>query len=84
MLDLERAAPEAEPVISMTVTEEVTGEFRAAAPPVNALPVLSPSVADLRELDERPRVMEPSGAASGPERPRVMEPAPRPEREDKA
>ncbi|TMQ08711.1 MAG: PAS domain S-box protein [Deltaproteobacteria bacterium] len=74
MLDLERAAPESDPAISVTSTEEVTGEFRAVAPPASAVPALTPSIADLRELEERPRAMEPNGPAFGSERPRVMEP----------
>jgi len=53
MLDLERAAPESNPAISLTTPEEVTGEFRAVAPPPGAMPPLTPSAADLRDLDER-------------------------------
>jgi signal transduction histidine kinase len=54
MLDLERAAPESSPAISLTTTDEhITGEFRAVAPPPARLSALIPSVADLRDLDER-------------------------------
>lgn len=53
MLDLQRAAPESDPAIAVA-SEETTGEFRAVpTPPPGALPALSPSVSDLRDLDER-------------------------------
>jgi PAS domain S-box-containing protein len=52
MLDLQRAAPESDPAIAVT-SEETTGEFRAVATPTGGLPPLSPSAADLRDLDER-------------------------------
>jgi PAS domain S-box-containing protein len=52
MLDLQRAAPESDPAIAVT-SEETTGEFRAVATPTSGLPPLSPSAADLRDLDER-------------------------------
>jgi hypothetical protein len=51
MLDLQRAAPESDPAIAVT-SEETTGEFGAVATPTSGLPPLSPSVADLRDLDE--------------------------------
>ncbi|HEY6178377.1 MAG TPA: PAS domain S-box protein, partial [Kofleriaceae bacterium] len=52
MLDLQRAAPESDPAIAVT-SEETTGEFRAVVTPTSGLPPLSPSAADLRDLDER-------------------------------
>jgi PAS domain S-box-containing protein len=52
MLDIHRAAPDSDPGIAIAA-EETTGEFRAvASPPPGALPALSPSPSDLRDLDE--------------------------------
>jgi PAS domain S-box-containing protein len=51
MLDLERAAPESSPTIAMPADDSTTGEFRAVAPP-SGLPLLRPSVADLRDLGD--------------------------------
>ncbi|HEY0484295.1 MAG TPA: PAS domain S-box protein [Kofleriaceae bacterium] len=56
MLDLERAAPESSPAIAVTTSDEVavaTGELRPVAAPSAAMPSLTPSAADLRDLDER-------------------------------
>ncbi|HMG19931.1 MAG TPA: PAS domain S-box protein, partial [Kofleriaceae bacterium] len=52
MLDLQRAAPESDPGIAIAA-EETTGEFLAIpSPRPGALPTLSPSPSDLRDLDE--------------------------------
>jgi PAS domain S-box-containing protein len=52
MLDLRRAAPESDPEIAL-IGEEPTGEFYApTSPPTGGMPQLTPSVADLRDLDE--------------------------------
>ncbi|HET7503294.1 MAG TPA: PAS domain S-box protein [Kofleriaceae bacterium] len=53
MLDLERAAPESDPAIPVSADEGQTGEFHAVAPAPPAAQPLSPSAADLRDLDER-------------------------------
>jgi PAS domain S-box-containing protein len=52
MLDLQRAAPESDPGIPVA-SEETTGEFGAVPAPPAAMPPLTPSAADLRDLDER-------------------------------
>ncbi|HET9627628.1 MAG TPA: PAS domain S-box protein [Kofleriaceae bacterium] len=63
MLDLERAAPESDPAIPLAADDSQTGEFVAvpasasSGPPPgalpNAVPILHPSPADLRDLGDR-------------------------------
>jgi PAS domain S-box-containing protein len=53
MLDLERAAPESDPGLPMISDDTTTGEFPVISRNDSAQPPLSPSLADLRDLDER-------------------------------
>jgi PAS domain S-box-containing protein len=53
IMDLHRAAPDSDPAIALSA-EETTGEFGAVAPPPpDAMPPLTPSPSDLRDLGER-------------------------------
>jgi PAS domain S-box-containing protein len=53
MLDLERAAPESDPAIPIAADDSQTGEFVAVTPAPGSVPILHPSLADLRDLGDR-------------------------------
>jgi len=53
MLDLERAAPDSDPSLALPTDDSETGEFPAIAAGDGVVRPLSPSLSDLRDLDER-------------------------------
>jgi PAS domain S-box-containing protein len=53
MLDLERAAPESNPLISLPPEAKLAGELSGIAASSGSLSALNPSLTDLRDLSER-------------------------------